>query len=39
VEYQGLYKFLARPWDGPNAYLAAIERNLAKVAVIEQAAG
>jgi hypothetical protein len=31
-DFQGLYRFLARPYpDGANAYLDAVERNLAKI--------
>lgn len=30
-DYQGVYRFLAEPYpDGPNAYLDAIERNMAR---------
>lgn len=31
-DFQGVYRFLARPYpDGPNAYLAAVERNIAEI--------
>lgn len=31
-DFQSLYRFLARPYpDGENAYLAAVERNLAEI--------
>ncbi len=37
-EFESVYKFLARPYpDGPNPYLEAIERNLARIQKLAEA--